>query len=241
MSKFLEKFKSLSVFMKIVAIALVVAFLLGIFAMLAEFIFEMIDNGFIRTFFPSFPGFLENCMFIVKDLVLLVFIAALVAAVISGKKKNIGFVLAAKATLSTVSLLFIDPFIDRIFITTYSYRAVFSLGMFQAWFVQLLEIVALFGIAILMFDGFGRISKLMGIIFAGLCGVLVLYEAVLGIIDIVNLVQSMIRGDLYGILYYILCALVFCLFYILEFASVGAISLGYALSIKGPVVQKKEG
>ena len=231
MKKLFANIKNLPVLSKISAILLAAALLLSLSALFIGYIFDFMGDMF-KGAFDSFPDFLSFSHVVLFDIIQILVIAAFLIAVISGSRKNIAFVAASKATLVTLDVLAISPFIFMLYrMTLGGYRGV-SIGFSTVWSYcyNFIAAVTFGAFAMLMLGGFGKKSKLFGFIITGMFA----FFTVMAFVDWVRAIVEIVKAIGQSRAIWYILALVFDYMTIatasmLLFVALGILSLSIAL------------
>lgn len=243
MKKAIEIFKKMSLLTKIAAIMLVAAFVCICTSFLGGF-FVDIFGGRFGAMFLSFSNFANISWNYVVDLAAVAALAALVIAVFSGSKKNIGVVLTAKAAFELFSLLFATPYLFMIERASFGYmntlKSFFDdIGTTIFSFIHQIDLIlALCALAALLFGVFGKRTKLFGLIIAGVFAVFATEMLVSGVSYFINIFRAFGSGEIRYGFYCLFCYWPMSTAGMLRFAALALISLGVAFSVKGAPKQK---
>lgn len=237
MKKVFENFKKMSLLTKIAAIMLIVSFFLLCSAFLGGFIVD-IFSGYFVMMFSNFSNVMHNSYMYLVELLGIATLGLLVVAVFSGSKKNVGVVLMIKALIISIELLVVTPYLFMIDRIVFGYANVLrnfmdEISYYVYDFIHTIDIfAALVAMAVLLFGGFGKRTKLFGFIIAGVFAVFATEMLIGSIIDVIDMVKEFSSGEITSAMYSLFYNSPTSMAGMFRFGALALISLGVAFSAK---------
>ena len=199
MSKIFAEFKKMPLLYRIAAIAFLAALAVLLFATLLGYIGDIFFFGIFKFMFTNVYGFFYVVLYFIQSILQIVFVAALVVAMVSGKKGNVSLVLLCKSVLISIGMFFVTPFLRILLVITEGWRgSIISGGAILSGLFSLLLMLALIALAVLLLGGFGRFKKLAALITTGVFSVVLIADFVYLIKALINSVKSFIQSDIPG-------------------------------------------
>lgn len=241
MSKILDNFKKMDLLTKIASIAFLAAFIVIVCSTFIGYIGDIFFSGIFKLMFANVYNFFAITAYFITSVLKMLFIAALVIAIFSGSKKNVGFVLACKAALMLLDMTILTPFLRVFRVIGYG----FTVGGVVGWseigngFLSFLNMLAIASLAILVMDGFEELTKIVGIITAGVFGISLIANCVRLVSSLVDCVKFFIAGNVRnGILTLLINSGDYCGAIILVCGYI-VLCLAAVFAFKGPIIPKK--
>lgn len=241
MKKILDNFKKMTLLMKIASIAFLAAFIMILSSTLIGYIGNIFVYGVFSYMFSNVYNFFAEILYFVTSLLQILYIAALVTAMFSGNKKNVAFVLACKATLMLFNLTLITPFMRVLRVIGYGFKNGGSVtgADIGNLFMSVLSIAVMGALAILLMGGFGKLTKLLGIIIAGAYGIFIIIDFADLIRSFADCIKYFINGNVRdGIMTILVNSGNYCGSLILICGYI-VLSLSVVFATKGAIIPKK--
>lgn len=197
MKKIIENFKQMPLFYKIASFTFLAALVIFIFSTFIGYIGDIFFFGIFKAMFENIYGFFAVILYFIETILQILFVAALIIAMLSGEKKNVAFVLLCKAMIVAINLFFVNPFRRVLLVMSYGFKASIIPGSTVfGGFISFIYMLALIALAILLLNGFGKFTKIAGFITIGVFSVTVIYNIIDLISAMVQSVKDFIQGSI---------------------------------------------
>ncbi len=240
MKKIPEVFKGMSLLMKIASISFLVALALLLLVTLTGYCVDIFANNVFKALFASAYNFFAIPANFIKTTVEILFVAAMIVAVFSGSKKNIAFVLLAKAVLMTLDMTYVTSLLQIMKVFSFGFKnGIVSFGEIWSGFSSFVLMLAYVALAVILLNGFGILNKLMGFVSAGVFSLFLLADAISWTQNFINSIKMFIGRDASGGIYTLLAGCGGSCASALKVCGFIFLSLAAAFAIKGAVIPKK--
>ena len=205
MNKVIDNFKKMPLLMKIASIVFIVVLVLFLSARFVECIYDVFENNIFRLMFKNVYNFFSITLYDIRVILEFAYICALVAALFSGSKKNVAFVLLIKAMLTSLYVFFTGPFLRVLTVISYGFNVKTVTGT-VIWknFIDCVLILAYIALAILLLDGFGKLTKPLGFASVAVFSFILLVCTGEWIGNVVDMIKLFVGGNIKAGIYTLL-------------------------------------